>query len=167
MLRAPADFAEREPQDAEKGLAEDSARHLGGSFGAFDEDDRDFTEPEPEPPGGVFHLDLESVTLHADGVEVDGFQRTAGVADESGRGVVQGQARDEPGVCRPEIGDHQPRQGPVDDLSALDVARTDDDVVAFGRDLMQELAVNVKTHVVRMMNVLFPCTHHAIGSANR
>ena len=31
----------------------------------------------PELPGRVFHFDLESVTLHADGIEVDGLQGAA------------------------------------------------------------------------------------------
>lgn len=135
-FRAP-DRTKRKSQHAEERFAENAAAHLRGALAAFDENDRHLLEFQSQPPCRVFHLDLEAVSLHLHGVEVDRLQRMARVADEPRRRIAQGHAGHDAYVHRSEVGHQQTRHRPVHDVHALHVTRTDHHVVPFGRSLVQ------------------------------
>lgn len=111
--------------DAEDGFAKDAGVHFRGAQLAVDEDDGHFLHLCAALVGGELHLDLEGITLEADGVEVDGLQHAAAVAHEARRGVVDGQARDDAHVFRGEVGHQHASHGPVHHVHAAHVARTD------------------------------------------
>ena len=111
--------------DAEDGLAEDAAVHLGRAQLAVDEDDGHLADAEAVFVGGELHLYLEGVALEADAVQGDGLEHAPPVADEARRGVVDGQAGDEAHVFRGEVGHQHAPHGPVDHVDAADVARAD------------------------------------------
>ena len=116
--------------DSESGFGEDASGHLARAQLAVDEDDGHFLDAEAAFVGGELHLNLEGVAFEADGVEVNGLEHLAAVADETGGGVVNVQAGDELHVLRGEVGHQHASHGPVDHVHARDVARADAHVVA-------------------------------------
>ena len=80
---------------AKERLAEDAAAHLARAFAAVDKHHRHLLNLEANLVGGVFHLNLESIALEADLIEVDGLQHATAIADEASGGVVYADARDE------------------------------------------------------------------------
>jgi len=74
--------------DTEEGLAEDAARHLAGALAAVDEDDGHLLDAEPYLVGRKLHLNLETIALETNLVQLDGLQHAAPVAHEARRRVV-------------------------------------------------------------------------------
>ena len=80
--------------------------------------------------GGVFELYLEAVALHLDGVEVEGLQDLAGIADEAGGAVVDLDAEHGADVDGGAVGHQDAPHRPVDDVDAVAIAGADGHVGA-------------------------------------
>ena len=74
--------------------------------------------------GRVFHLYLEAVPFHLDGIQVHGFQHLAGIADETGGGVIHVELQDAPHIGRCKIAHHDAAHGPVNHADAVAVTGT-------------------------------------------
>jgi len=122
MAEPGADF---ESDDAEERFGEDAAGHLAGTELTVDEDDGYFFDTEAYFVGGIFHFDLEGVTLEADLIKFDGLEHMTAVADEAGCGVVYLNAEDEANVFAGEVGHEHASYWPIDDIDAGEVAATD------------------------------------------
>ena len=81
--------------------------------------------------GRELHLNLEGIALEADGIEVDGLQHAAAIADEACRGVVDVQTCHHAHVLRGKVAHQHAPHRPVHHVHARDVARADGHVVAF------------------------------------
>ena len=128
-----SDFPETEFDDAPECFAEDAAGHLGGSQLAVRENDRHFLDPESQPVRRILHFDLETVSFHLDGIQVDRFEDSPRVADEAGRGVIDLHVQDGTHVRRCVVGHDDPAHRPVHDADAVTVAGADGEVRALFR----------------------------------
>ena len=59
--------------DAPQGLKEDAAVHLARALNTVDKHDGDFLDGESHAMGCKLHLDLESIALELDGIEIEGL----------------------------------------------------------------------------------------------
>ena len=96
------ELPEPEFDDSPERLSEYSAAHLGCAELAVYEDDGDLDEFEPQFPGGIFHLDLETIPFHPDVVEIDaaidqfvvietivtGVRRTVGTMSANAESII-------------------------------------------------------------------------------
>ena len=80
--------------------------------------------------GGVFHLDLETITLETDLVELDGLQHTALVTHKTSGGIVNAETGDDLHVYRGKVTHQYTTYGPVYDVDTFHIARTDRQIVA-------------------------------------
>ena len=119
-----------ETHHTEERFTEDATRHLADALATIDEDNTYLLDLETNFISSVFHLDLETVALEADLVELDGLQHATLVALEAGCGVVHLEACDEAHVFRGEVTHQHTTDGPVHDIHTTDVAAADGHVVA-------------------------------------
>ena len=86
ILAEPA--VHTKPDNAEKGLAEDTSAHFRCAFLTVYEDDRDLLDMESQLINRIFHLNLEGVSLETNPVKVDSLEHTAAIAYKAGGGIV-------------------------------------------------------------------------------
>ena len=113
----------------EERLTEDATRHLAGALLAVHEDDTHLLDLKADLMGGVFHLDLESVTLETDLVEFDGLKHTTLVAHETSCGVMYFETRDDSNVLGGKVTHQYTTYRPVHNIYTTHIARADRHVV--------------------------------------
>src|SRR5262245_60965579 len=155
MLCSPQ--AAHEIQEAEfpyqrGGLEDDATVHFGDPGATVHEHDRDLLDPESTLPAAKRHLDLESVPLGADPVERNALERAPAEALETPGRVGERHAGDEARVHVRAVREDEPRQRPVDDGDAVQVARAQHDVgilrgleeLADGVGVVREVGVHLE-----------------------
>ena len=75
-------------QDTEQCLPENGRVHFGGTQHPVDKDDRHFDNLEPTDVSREFHLNLESIPLEMDMIQVDGLQYAPTIAFKPSRRVM-------------------------------------------------------------------------------
>lgn len=84
-------------------------------------------------PGLEAHFNLETVTVAAHLVEIDGFEHLYAEAFESAGCVSHGESGHDARVLVGEVAQQKPFHRPVDHVDALDVAGTEHEVVLLDR----------------------------------
>ena len=115
----------------EERLAEYASAHLRHSLAAVDEYHGHFLDFETYLVSGVFHFNLEAVTLETDFVKLYRLKHFTAVALESGRCVMHLETCNEPDVLRRKVAHQHSAYGPVDHVDSADVTRTDGNIIPF------------------------------------
>src|SRR5271155_2741609 len=92
---------------------------------ALGENDRHFDDFESLPPEFVRHLDLKTVAIRTDFIEIDGLKRAATKTFIAAGRVAERHSRDERDIFSRKPAQHQPFQRPVHDADAADVTRAE------------------------------------------
>jgi len=116
---------------AEDGLAENAGVHFACTEHTVYKNDRHFYYLEPVFVCRELHLNLEGIALEPYFVKVHSLEHLATIANEARRGIVNGNAGDNPhifgGVVRHEDTPH----GPVDHVYTCHISRAYDHIGAF------------------------------------
>ena len=129
----PEQVHEPQPPNHARGFPDHVPAHLGNPHTAVHEQDRNLLHTHALAPALEGHLDLERVAIGLHLVQPDGLQRAAAKTLEATRGIAHRQAGDPARVGIGEVGQEQPRQGPVHHRNPIQVTRAEHQLRSFRR----------------------------------
>jgi hypothetical protein len=151
---------EGEANDHDEGFADDMAGHLGLSAKALGKNDGHFHDLHTLAPDFVGHLNLETVAVRTDSVEINGLKRAAAETFEPPGRIAEGHAGNEPDIFGGAHAEHEAAQRPVDDADAVDVTGAENKVGVLGGfdelgdviGIVGEIAIHLHDEFVILFN---------------
>src|SRR5207248_4819509 len=107
------------------------AGHFGVALKSIRKNDRHFDDLHALTPQLVRHLDLKTVAIGVDLIEMDGFQSAAAEAFVAAGWVGERHAGNYLDILGRAFAQHQPAERPIDDANAIQITRAKDEVGIF------------------------------------
>src|SRR5262245_43482188 len=126
---------------------------------AVGKNDWDLDDSQALSPKFMGHFDLETVSVGAYLIQIDGLESGAAETFVVVGGIGKGASGDNLHIFRGAFAEHQPAQGPIDNANTIQITGAQHQVAVFGGfqkhgdviGVMREISVQFENEVVSMI----------------